>query len=222
MTTPTIIPTTQHAVQLVGPGELRLNAAKPVPQPGPHEILAKVEAVGLCFSDLKLLKQFHDHVRKSEIAAGIEQSVLAGIQGYVPGKQPVVPGHEVVCRIVAVGSEVKQHRVGERCLVQADYRQLPTVAGSNAAFGYNFEGGLQEYTLVDERVVVAPNGDRFLIPVGEERGASAIALVEPWACVEDSYVTREGRRSELLTRWQTGRDSPRGPGRSRRAAERIV
>lgn len=194
MTTTQSIPTTQHAVQLVGPGELKLNSAKPVPTPGPHEILAKVEAVGLCFSDLKLLKQFHEHVRKSEVIAGIEKSVLAEIQGYVPGKQPVVPGHEVVCRIVAVGSEVKHHRVGERCLVQTDYRQLPTAAGSNAAFGYNFDGGLQEFTLVDERVVMAPNGDRFLIPVGEERGASAIALVEPWACVEDSYVTRERNR----------------------------
>lgn len=192
MTTPTAaIPKTQHAIQLVGPGELKLNAAKPVPTPGPHEILVKVEAVGLCFSDLKLLKQFHDHARKSEIVAGIEKSVLAGVQGYVPGKQPVVPGHEVVCRIVAIGDAVQHHRVGERCLVQTDYRQLPTAAGSNAAFGYNFDGGLQEYTLVDERVVIAPDGERFLIPVGEERGASAIALVEPWACVEDSYVTRE-------------------------------
>jgi threonine dehydrogenase-like Zn-dependent dehydrogenase len=185
------LPSTQHAVQLVGPGELKLNREKSVPTPGPHEILAKVEAVGLCFSDLKLLKQFHDHVRKSEIIAGIEKSVLAGIQGYVPGNLPVVPGHEVVCRIVAIGNQVKHHRVGERCLVQTDYRQLPTAAGSNAAFGYNFDGGLQEYTLVDERVVISPNGDRFLIPVGEERGASSIALVEPWACVEDSYVTRE-------------------------------
>ena len=118
-----------------------------MPTPGPHEILAKVEAVGLCFSDLKLLKQFHDHVRKSEVVAGIEKSVLAGIQGYVPGNQPVVPGHEVVCRIVAIGNQVKHHHVGERCLVQTDYRQLPTAAGSNAAFGYNFDGGLQEYTL---------------------------------------------------------------------------
>jgi threonine dehydrogenase-like Zn-dependent dehydrogenase len=179
---------------LVGPGELKLNRSKGVPTPGPHEILVKVEAVGLCFSDLKLLKQFHDHPRKSDVVAGIEQSVLKGIQSYVPGNQPVVPGHEVVCRIVAVGDQVKQHRVGERCLVQTDYRQLPTAAGSNAAFGYNFEGGLQEYSLLDERVVIAPNGDRFLIPVGEERGASAIALVEPWACVEDSYVTVERNR----------------------------
>jgi len=46
------LPETQHAVQLVGPGELRLNPAKAVTQPGPHEILIKIEAVGLCFSDL--------------------------------------------------------------------------------------------------------------------------------------------------------------------------
>jgi L-sorbose 1-phosphate reductase len=193
-TNPTVLPETQHAVQLIGPGELKLNRSKAVPTPGPHEILVQVEAVGLCFSDLKLLKQFHDHVRKSEIVAGIEKSVLAGIQSYLPGNAPVVPGHEVVCRIVAVGEQVKKHTVGERCLVQTDYRQLPTAAGSNAAFGYNFDGGLQEYTLLDERVVTSPDGDRFLIPVGEERSASAIALVEPWACVEDSYVTVERNR----------------------------
>ncbi len=187
---PGVIPETQYAVQLVGPGELKLNPAKPVPVPKPHEILVKVEAVGLCFSDLKLLKQFHEHARKSEIVSGLDVEVLHGIQSYVPGDQPVVPGHEVSCRIVAVGDEVKQHKVGERCLVQTDYRQLPT-AGSNAAFGYNFEGGLQEYTLLDERVVISPEGERFLIPVGEEKGASAVALVEPWACVEDSYVTAE-------------------------------
>jgi len=185
------LPETQHAVQLVGPGELILNVSKPVPTPGPHEILVKVEAVGLCFSDLKLLKQFDKHARKGEIVGGIEPDVLKGIQSYVPGSLPGVPGHEVVCRVVAVGDQVRHHKVGERYLVQADYRQLPTAGGSNGAFGYNFEGGLQEYTLLDERVVVAPAGEHFLIPAGEEKSASAVALVEPWACVEDSYVTRE-------------------------------
>jgi threonine dehydrogenase-like Zn-dependent dehydrogenase len=184
-------PKTQHAVLLVGPGALKLDPLKPVPTPGPHEILVEVEAVGLCFSDLKLLKQFDKHARKTEIVAGIEPNVLKGIQSYVPGSLPTVPGHEVVGRVVAVGDQVKRHRVGQRCLVQADYRQLPTAGGSNAAFGYNFEGGLQEYTLLDERVVIASDGDGFLIPVGEEKGASAVALVEPWACVEDAYVTRE-------------------------------
>ncbi len=145
MTVNTKLPETQYAVQLVGPGALKLNTSKPVPKPGPHEILAKVEAVGLCFSDLKLLKQFDKHPRKTEIVGGIEPDVLKEMQSYVPGSLPTVPGHEVVCRIVAVGDQVKHHQVGQRCLVQTDYRQLPTAASSNAAFGYNFEGGLQEY-----------------------------------------------------------------------------
>src|SRR3990172_5820465 len=129
MSTNTVdLPETQHAVQLIGPGELMLNRSKPVPTPGPHEILVKVEAVGLCFSDRKLLKQFHDHPRKSEVVAGIERNVLQQMQSYLPGDAPVVPGHEVVCRIVAIGDQVQQHKVGERCLVQTDYRQLRTAA----------------------------------------------------------------------------------------------
>ena len=60
-----VLPKTQHAVQLVGPGELKLNTSKSVPTPRPHEILVKVEAVGLCFSDLKVLKQFDKHPRKT-------------------------------------------------------------------------------------------------------------------------------------------------------------
>ncbi len=187
------VPATQYAVQLVGPDELRLNRSKQVPAPRPHEILARVEAVGLCFSDLKLLKQFNKHARKSEVIGGLEPDALQEIQSYRPGTLPTVPGHEVVCRVVAVGDRVQHHQVGQRLLVQADYRQLPTAGGSNAAFGYNFEGGLQEYTVFDERVVVAPDGVRFLIPALEDRSASAIALVEPWACVEDSYATRERR-----------------------------
>jgi len=184
------IANTQFAVQLVGPGQLRLNPAKEVFKPGPHQILAKVECVGLCFSDLKLLKQFNQHARKSPIVAGLGADVLQQIPSYVPGEKPTVPGHEVTCRIVAVGPKVEHHRVGQRVLVQTDYRDLPT-ASSNAAFGYNFEGALQEYVLMDERVVMDKSGQSFLIPVSEELSASAVALVEPWACVENSYVSPE-------------------------------
>jgi threonine dehydrogenase-like Zn-dependent dehydrogenase len=184
------IPNTQYAVQLVGPGELKVNTSKEVFKPGPNQLLCKVEAVGLCFSDLKLLKQFTEHPRKGEIVKGLDKAALSQIPSYVPGNKPTVPGHEVTCRIVAVGEGVKQHKVGERVLVQTDYRALPT-NGSCAAFGYNFEGALQEYVLMDERVVIDPQGERFLIPVDEQLSSSAIALVEPWACVEDSYVTEE-------------------------------
>jgi L-sorbose 1-phosphate reductase len=192
----TAFPEKQYAVQLIGSGKLRLNSEKAICPPGPHQIVAKIECVGLCFSDLKLLKQFSQHPRKSGVVRGIAPEVLAEIPSYVPGELPVVPGHEVTCRIVAVGAEVKHHRVGERCLVQADFRNLPT-AGSNAAFGYNFEGGLQEYVLLDERVIIDPaDGERFLMPVSNELGASAVALVEPWACVEDSYVNPERQSLE--------------------------
>ncbi|HEY3322412.1 MAG TPA: alcohol dehydrogenase catalytic domain-containing protein [Planctomycetota bacterium] len=186
------IPKTEYAVQLIGPSKLTLNREKPVVMPGPTQVLAKVEAVGLCFSDLKLLKQFNSHVRKVPVVRGIDQKVLSEIPSYVPNEAPTVPGHEVCCRIVAVGSAAKHHKVGERCLVQTDYRTLRTAAESNAAFGYNFEGGLQEYVLMDERVIMEPaSGERFLIPVSEKLSASAIALVEPWACVENSYATAE-------------------------------
>lgn len=193
MTTEVSLPQTQHAVQLVAQGEARLNPAKPVFAPGPHEILLKVEAVGLCFSDIKLRKQFSSHARKTEIHTGIDPEVLAGCRSYVPGEKPGVPGHEVVGRIVAVGDQVTKHTVGERVLVQTDYRTLLT-DGSNAAFGYTFEGGLQEYTLLDERVVVEPNtGERYLIPAPEHLSASSIALCEPWACVEHAFATADRR-----------------------------
>lgn len=55
------IPEKQKAVQLTGPDKLELNESKTIAMPGPYQILCKVEAVGLCFSDLKLLKQFSEH-----------------------------------------------------------------------------------------------------------------------------------------------------------------
>ena len=190
------LPKTQYAVQLVGPDELVLNKSKEVFRPGRHQILCRVEVVGLCFSDLKLLKQFSSHVRKSELVAGIDPEILKEIPSYVPGQKPTVPGHETVVRIEAVGPGVDDFKGGDRFLVQTDYRWLRT-ASSNGAFGYNFEGALQEYVLMDERVITSPDGESMLIPVSDELSASAIALVEPWACVEDAFVS--GERTKLKT-----------------------
>jgi threonine dehydrogenase-like Zn-dependent dehydrogenase len=193
----TTIPATQRAIQFVAADTVILNPAKPVPELRPTQVLVKVEAVGICFSDTKLLHAFTAHPRKGEVQAGLDPEVLAEIPSYVPGKLPTVPGHECCGRIVAVGSAVTQHRVGERILVQTDYRHLPT-ATSNASFGYDFEGGLQEYVVMDERVILDPDtGERFLIPVAEEPSASAVALLEPWACVERAYATEE--RATLTT-----------------------
>ena len=186
----TNIPDKQYAIQLVGPDQLVLNKSKDVLRPGPHQVLAKVEVVGLCFSDLKLLKQFTGHVRKGPVVEGVDLSILKDIPSYVPDAAPTVPGHETVVRIVATGPGVERHKPGERYLVQTDYRWVRT-ATSNAAFGYNFEGALQEYVLMDERVITAPDGESMLIPADENLSGSAIALAEPWACVEDAYVSKE-------------------------------
>ncbi|MCX7006153.1 MAG: alcohol dehydrogenase catalytic domain-containing protein [Kiritimatiellaeota bacterium] len=184
------IPSTQQAVQLVGPDQLQLSNAKAVHQPGPHQILCRVDVCGLCFSDLKLLKQFSAHVRKSPVLTGITEGALKEIAAYVPNEGPTVPGHEAVVTVVAAGPGVQKCKVGGRYLVQTDYRWLRT-ASSNAAFGYNFEGGLQEYVLLDERVYVAPDGQSMMIEITSDKSSSALALCEPWACVEDAYVVVE-------------------------------
>ncbi len=184
------IPEKQKAVQLIGPDELTLNTDKDVYTPGPFQVLCRIEAVGLCFSDLKLLKQFSQHARKGNIQSGVDTAILDEIPGYVPADKPTVPGHETSVIVVAIGDKVTDIEVGARYLVQTDYRWLPNVI-SNASFGYNFEGGLQQYVLMDQRIITSPEGDSMLIPASKELSASAVALVEPWACVENSYAARE-------------------------------
>lgn len=184
-------PATQHAIQFVAADHVVHNPAKAMYPLGPRQLLLKSEACGICFSDTKLLHAFINHPRKSEVLSGLSPEELAEIPSYKPGTAPIVPGHEPVGRIVAVGSDVRHHKVGERVLVQTDYRHLPT-ASSNAAFGYNFEGALQEYVVLDERVIMDPaTGERFLIPVSDGPSASAVALIEPWACVEAAYAWGE-------------------------------
>ena len=204
------LPPTCHAIQFTGADRMVHNAAKPLPEVGPYHVVIKIDSCGICFSDTKLLHAFDKHPRKSQVTRVVldprhetfdptwsQERLLAEIAAmpqYAPGEAPTVPGHEPTGHIVAVGSKVTRHRVGERVLVQTDYRHLPTQA-SNAAFGYNFEGALQEYVTVDERAVIEPHtGERFLIPVAEGPTCSAISLIEPWACVEAAYTWGERQR----------------------------
>jgi threonine dehydrogenase-like Zn-dependent dehydrogenase len=181
------IPSTQIAVELVGPDKLVLNKGKEVYRPNPYQILCRVEAVSLCFSDLKLLKQFSAHVRKDSVISGVDLNILSQISSYKPKSEPTVPGHEAVVRVVEAGKEVKDIKIGERYLIQADYRWIRT-HNSNAAFGYNFEGALQQYVLMDSRIITSPDGQSALLPVLENFSAASIALVEPWGCVEQAYA----------------------------------
>jgi len=214
----TNLPSTQHAIQFTGANQLVHNPAKPLAEVGPHDIVLAIDSCGICFSDTKLLHAFDKHPRKSAVVrvdvdpagrtfdpAASQADVLAQIEAmpqYAIGPTPTVPGHEATAHIVAVGESVTRHSVGERVLVQTDYRHLPTAA-SNAAFGYNFEGGLQEYAVVDERIAIEPHtGERFLIPVAEGPTCSAISLIEPWSCVEAAYAWGErqsvARHSRML------------------------
>ena len=185
----TAVPATQHAIQYTGADRFEHNPAKPVDPVGPTQLLLRVEACGICFSDTKLLHAFENHPRKLPVIAGLSAAELAEIPSYHPGLEPTVPGHEPVARIVAAGAAVTHFAVGDRVLVQADWRHLPTAA-SSGAFGYDFEGALQEYVVVDERMVVA-GGEEFLLRVSETPSAAAVALVEPWATVEAAYARAE-------------------------------
>lgn len=186
------LPATQHAVQIVGADQIVVNPGKPVDAVGPTQVLLQVEACGICFSDTKLLHAFDAHPRKSDVVGGLTAAQLAEIPSYRPNAEATVPGHEPVGRVVAVGDAVTHFAVGDRVLVQADWKHLPT-ARSNGAFGYNFEGALQEYVVIDERCVVSPAGEKFLLPVSEEPSAAAVGLIEPWATVEAAYATTERR-----------------------------
>ena len=181
---------TQHAIQFTGVEEILHNQNKAIDPVGEHQMMLEVEACGICFSDTKLLKAFDSHPRKAEVVSGIDPAVLAEIPGYKPGGAPTVPGHEPVGRIIEVGEKVTHFAVGDRVLVQADWKHLRTPK-SNGAFGYNFEGALQEYVVIDERCVVSPSGEEFLIHVSDGPSAAAVGLIEPWATVEGSYAWRE-------------------------------
>jgi D-arabinose 1-dehydrogenase-like Zn-dependent alcohol dehydrogenase len=126
------IPATEHAIQIVEAGRILHNRRKAVPVPGPYQILVRMEACGICFSDTKLLHAFASHPRKSVVYSGLDPAVLAEIPSYVPERLPTVPGHEPVGRIVAAGDRVQRHHVGERCLIRP--RMPPSGTTSKAGY----------------------------------------------------------------------------------------
>ncbi|MDX1882974.1 NAD(P)-dependent alcohol dehydrogenase [Mycolicibacterium sp. 120270] len=71
---------------------------RPVPSPGPHEVLVEVAAVGVCGSDV----HYYRHGR---------------IGDYVV-TAPMILGHELSGRIAAVGDGVAPGRVGQRVAIE--------------------------------------------------------------------------------------------------------
>ena len=83
-------PSAMSAMVLGRAGEpLRLES-RPVPQPGDHELLLEVTACGVCRTDL--------HVA----------------DGDIHGPLPIVPGHEIVGRVIESGREAGDFAVGDR------------------------------------------------------------------------------------------------------------
>lgn len=139
----------------------------PLLSPGPDELLVRHDAVGLCFSDIKVIRQGQAHPR-------IYRDMRA---------EPVVLGHEVSLTVVEVGDNLRdQYQVGDRFIVQADI----FLGGVSYAYGYELQGGLSRYNLIDWRVLNGDHGN-YLIPVQPQTGYAESALTEPWACVIAAY-----------------------------------
>jgi alcohol dehydrogenase, propanol-preferring len=147
---------TMRAIQVSRPGGPFELVEKPIPTPGPGEIRIKIQACGVCHSDLI-----------------VKEGLFPGIQ------YPRVPGHEIIGVIDAVGSEVKQFQTGRRvgvgwhgghCFVCDRCRHGDFITCSNAKItGISFDGGYAEYCIAPQEAVA-------LVPDGLQSAASAPLL----------------------------------------------
>ncbi|MGE3841182.1 MAG: zinc-dependent alcohol dehydrogenase family protein [Vicinamibacterales bacterium] len=142
-----------RAMVLERPRERLIERNLPVPDPGPGELLVRVEACGVCRTDL--------HVIDGDLP--------------FPG-HPVVPGHEIVGRVSALGAggdgALVGRRVGVPWLASTCGRCAFCLSGAenlcdDAEFtGYTRAGGYAEFVCVDAR---------FAFPLPEARDAIALA-----------------------------------------------
>lgn len=129
----------------------------PDPRAGSGEVLIKVEAVGICHTDLDIL------------------------HGRYPARLPVVPGHEFSGTVLTVGADVTRLREGDRVAVDpliscgqcsSCTRGHRNLCRDILAYGADLDGGMAELVAVR-----AQNAH----PIGDLASSSA-ALAEPLAC----------------------------------------
>jgi len=97
----------------------------PISEPGPGEVLVRIEAAGICGSDV--------HMIKGEFPPPLEQ---------------VTPGHEAAGTIERVGSEVPLWQAGQRVALLAG-------KSSCMVMGQAYDGGWAEYVVVPHYLLVA-------------------------------------------------------------------
>jgi threonine dehydrogenase-like Zn-dependent dehydrogenase len=143
----------------------------PVPEPEPDQLLLRVDAVGMCFSDVKLIKQGGSHPK-------LYSRDLA--------TNPTRLGHEATHTVMKVGEALRdQFYPGQRLALQPDIYQQ----GRSTAYGYTIPGGLIEFHAIGPEVLDADAGS-YVIPLEGDIGYAEAALTEPWACVEAAYTQR--------------------------------
>jgi L-iditol 2-dehydrogenase len=95
------VPKTMKAWVLDDPEQLRL-VEKPVPQPGPAEVLIRIDAVAICGTDVEI----------------ITKGLPAWIEGGLPFNKNFTPGHEYMGTVVKLGVGVDEYAVGDRVAVE--------------------------------------------------------------------------------------------------------
>jgi threonine dehydrogenase-like Zn-dependent dehydrogenase len=180
-----IIPKEMRAVVLDGTGFSHLGVRRvPTPRPGPQQMLARVDAAGICTSLIKLVEQGPDHPLLS---------------GWDITRFPLILGDEGSVTLVEVGADLRErYHPGQRFVIQPAVDSAPinhreryhdNGRGVNkVAVGYTLGGHLAEYVLISEEILAAG----CLLPLPDVTLPYAhAALSEPFSCVisaQDHHV----------------------------------
>lgn len=146
----------------------------PVPEPQDGQVRVRVEAAGVCLSDVHLI-----------------DGTLTPL--YLPGDS-VTLGHEVAGVVDAFGDDVEGWQPGQRVLLQAGERDR---RGTVLTRGVDYDGGWAEYAVAREDTVVPIPDD---LPF-EQACIIPDAVSTPWAAVTDTGRTRPG---EAVAVWGVG------------------
>lgn len=140
----------------------------PVPEFGDNELLMRIDAVSLCYTDVKEISQGSKHPRLTDRDLT---------------HNPIIPGHEIAMTVVGVGKNlVDTYHAGQRFTMQPDV----WVDGVSIPFCFGMDGGYRQYAAIGKAVLEGDAGN-YLIPIPDDMSYAAAAITEPWACVEAAY-----------------------------------